>query len=259
MTAPLKSINKQKVQDINNNTIESQEAQNLQDLQEIELNEDTASTDLSFSPNNPNPLTPDATILIFGPASSGKTTLLRRIVTNTFTDAYLPTQLDQRTTRFNKADGYAHDCILTFYDVAGQEDYQYYYRSFVDLCSIIFLCFPIGDKCVLETIESTYMPVLTFLSSRIPPLIYLVGTKKDLVGSVPIMEMNEYKMKLGRILKGNDFKYFETSSLAGTGHVEIMQDVIKMKSKWPIEAIASVAEEKKKVQEKERGRKWCCF
>lgn len=254
MPVTKKIINSELLTNKNNNNKVSSNSNEEASLNSVSDDKSYFSTP-SFSPNE-EPLTPDATVLIFGPASAGKTTLLRRIVSDTFSNIYLPTQLDQRTCSFFKTDGYSSNCVLTFYDVAGQEDYQYYYRSFVDLCSIVFLCFPIGDKSNLETIESNYMPVLTFLSEKRPPLIFLVGTKSDLTNNFTSRDIEEFNKALENLLKNTKYPYFETSSLNGTGHKELMRELINKKDIWPIERTGSTTIPKKK---KGKGCFSCCI
>lgn len=213
-----------------------------------EHSNDTALTSPSFDLDE-KPLTPDATVLIYGPASAGKTCLLRRIVSNKYSHVYTPTQIDQKTAQFFKNSGYDKDVTLTFFDMAGQEDYQYFYNSFVNLCSVIFLCFPINDRDNLETVENNHLSILNFINEGNKPLVYLVGTKNDLKDSYSQSEIAEYNSLLKKIQSKTGYLYFETSSLSGTGYKELMKDLISKRDSW------ADLENKEKMNKKAKKKK----
>merc|ERR1711939_895852 len=102
------------------------------------------------------------------------------------------------------------------------------------------------------------MPVLTFLSERSPPLIFLVGTKSDLTPHYSDQDMLDYREALDILLKSTGYQYFETSSFKGTGHKELMHKLIDEKESWPTHKAGDSGKQNGNKKKKSGGCFSCC-
>jgi small GTP-binding protein len=115
-------------------------------------------------------------VVIIGSGGCGKTCILHRIVTNSFSDQYIPTVFEDSVwSTYVKG----KEIVLLLKDTAGQEDYDRLISLAVSGADIIILCYAIDDRRSFEDIRNKYIhiiPQADFARAKLA----LVGSKKDL-------------------------------------------------------------------------------
>ena len=114
--------------------------------------------------------------VIVGSGGCGKTCILHRIVTNTFSREYVPTIFEDsiwRTSVENKK------VVMLLKDTAGQEDYDRLISLAVTGADIIMLCYSVDDRRSFEDIRNKYIHVIPQADLKRAE-IALVGNKTDL-------------------------------------------------------------------------------
>ena len=167
----------------------------------------------------------DFTIIMLGPPSSGKTSLVRRYIDKLFSEKYEVTVgLDFKYKKFNYKD---YIIRLQIFDTAGTETFQsiaanYYKRSFGAL-----IVFDLSDKEYFESLDSWINNYKENRDDRKDELIYLIGNKCDL-------DKREIQKEdiVDLMRKHNLKKYYEVSAKTGknvdTVFVDIAKDLIKL-------------------------------
>lgn len=115
-------------------------------------------------------------VVIIGSGGCGKTCILHRIVTNSFSEQYIPTVFEDSvwTTHVK-----SKEIVLLLKDTAGQEDYDRLIFLAVSGADIIILCYSIDDRRSFEDIRNKYIHIIPQVDFSRAKLA-LVGSKKDL-------------------------------------------------------------------------------
>ena len=189
-------------------------------------------------------LLPSYKILILGDVGIGKTSLIRRYISNEFIEDNESTiGLDYQTKKVQVAPG--EKIILKLWDTAGSEKYSSIARNYFTNCDGIILCFDNTNKTTFDDLNiwinyiNNYVKILDdkepifeeksdeeeeedeednknviikwIDDDKIKPIIVLTGTKSDI---------GEKQVNMEDIAKLKEYlkcEYFETSSKNGDG------------------------------------------
>lgn len=166
-------------------------------------------------------------LLFFGSENSGKTCLIRRIVSNKFPSkreqtigvdfCTWPFQLDV----VDKEKSSSLHVILQFFDLGGNDFYKLVRTEFYKPDASIhasLLCFDTSNRASFESLNSWYQEaqINGLASSEMMIPIILCGCKSDqLPRTVTYEEAKEWA-------KLHSITYYETSASIGIGHIELV-------------------------------------
>lgn len=114
--------------------------------------------------------------VIVGDGSVGKTSILLRYTSNTFSQEYVPTIFDNYGCNLKYQD---HIVSLVLWDTAGQEDYDRLRPLSYPATDVFLLCFSVIQKSSFRNITEKWIPEIMHHMGKDIPII-LVGTKTDL-------------------------------------------------------------------------------
>ena len=159
-------------------------------------------------------------VIMIGPASSGKTSLVRRYVTKEFSEEYYVTVgLDYQVKKIQIGEKIIN---LSIWDTAGTEIFQSLTRSYYRKCHAAIVVFDINDEKSFESLGTW----INFYRENKEPLmkdmLYLVGNKID-VGMNVISDKEAKKY-----LKENNLKkYVKTSAKNGDNVDKLFEEIAK--------------------------------
>lgn len=145
-----------------------------------------------------NPLATSFKIVLVGPAGAGKSTMLSRYM-GTYSDDTAPVAtlgVDYSIHHHRAADGTVYTVQL--WDTSGAQRFEPIVRSYypnsraliaaVDLAALEYAVAGVDALTVArEHLAALYSALSVFdVSRRDPPIVYIVGTKLDLVSDVPL-------------------------------------------------------------------------
>lgn len=155
-------------------------------------------------------------VILIGSSSVGKTSLINRLINDSFEEKHLTTV---------NAAFYSHEIILDngqietlqIWDTAGQEKYFSVAKQFFREANIALICFNYTDSSSVEAIQKWKDSILDVEPKCI---IYLVATKLDLITDTT--ELNDF---LDKMTKEDDqiSKSFATSALTGLNVAELFK------------------------------------
>lgn len=160
-------------------------------------------------------------ILLIGPGSVGKTSLLNRFVHDSFSTSYNITMgvdfLD-KTINFNKS-----TVTLTIWDVGGQERFKSMRRSYYSGTSGALLIFDLSRADTYKKLINTwYSELTTFCKNDVPFL--LIGNKVDLIKDIgPVIKENE----ANEFAESKNSIYIETSAKTGENVEEAFKELTR--------------------------------
>ncbi len=145
-------------------------------------------------------------IILIGPGSVGKTSLVNRFVHNRFSSSY---EMTMGVDIMNKKVDFENlSATLTIWDIGGQERFKYLRRNFYRGTNGALLVFDLSRAFTYDNlIKKWYAEMLTYTKHEVP--FILIGNKLDLISEVGrIIEPNlpsEFAKERGSI-------YIETSA-----------------------------------------------
>ena len=93
-------------------------------------------------------------IAVIGEIATGKTALIKRLVTNTFTDDYSPTIGGEHSSKTTK---YIEDINCHLWDTTGEEGFHSLCKIFYQNAFIIYLVYDITSRKSFEAIKSYWL------------------------------------------------------------------------------------------------------
>ncbi|XP_077294609.1 ras-like GTP-binding protein RhoL [Arctopsyche grandis] len=160
-------------------------------------------------------------VTIVGDGAVGKTSMLITYTTKQFPLEYIPTIFDNYA-EYMTVDGKKFK--ITFWDTAGQEDYERLRPLSYPNTDCFILCYSVNSRASYENVNLKWFPELKKFSPMTP--IILVGTKKDL--RVPNINTNITVAKGKRLKKEiNAASFFECSALTGEGLREVFVEAVR--------------------------------
>lgn len=120
-------------------------------------------------------------IILIGPGSVGKTSLVNRFVHNKFSSSY---KITMGVDIFNKKMEFDNtQYSLNIWDIGGQERFKFLRRNFYRGCNGALLVFDLSRAFTYENlIKVWYAELLKYTNSEVPFL--LIGNKSDLLPEV---------------------------------------------------------------------------
>jgi len=159
-----------------------------------------------------------AKVVLVGDSSVGKSNILSRLLTNTFTDEKKPTLgVEFGSQLFNVNDKIIK---IQIWDTAGQEKYKSITNSYYINSKGALVVFDLSRQSSFNNVEKWLHDVKEVADSS---SIILVGNKNDLteLRQVEQKEIDELKNKLG-------ISYYETSALTGHNIKEVFQNLTEL-------------------------------
>lgn len=125
-------------------------------------------------------------VLLLGDGAVGKTSLIRKFVTDKFDDNYITTIGAKVTKKDLRFDAENADLTMMIWDILGQKGYTAVQSASYNGAEGALLVCDLTRKETLASIEEYWIPELTKVAGTIP--LVFVGNKSDLVGQRQISE-----------------------------------------------------------------------
>ena len=182
-----------------------------------ELDDDSIASNFSTDSKEENL---EFKVIMIGPAFSGKTSLVKRYVTQNFIDTYNVTvglDFQSKTIQIGKK-----TVKLNIWDTAGTEMFQSLSRSYFRKCFAAIVVFDITEKKSFESLDTWINFYRENKERCLDDMLYLVGNKIDVNNqAVSDEEANNY-------LKTNNLKkYFKTSAKSGDNVEKLFESIAK--------------------------------
>ena len=154
-------------------------------------------------------------VIFVGDASTGKTSIINRIIDNPFNDTYevsIGIDFMSKNIRFR-----GQSIKIQIWDSAGQEKYKGLIPSYVRNSSIVFIVYDVSNRSSFDNIQNW----ISFVRNIEKTIIILCGNKIDLTREVQANEGEELAKKEGLLFfecsaKTNEnIKKMFFSSIAG--------------------------------------------
>ena len=142
-------------------------------------------------------------VVVLGKGVVGKTSLIYRVVNNSFPDAHDATIEDKYKT-FVEIDGETREIQIV--DTAGEEDYQNMLDQWVEMADGFILVFAINDMDTFNALQEKIKRIQKHQDKKCP--IVLVGNKCDLEDQRKVS-----KQDAEALAKSINAVYVETSAL----------------------------------------------
>lgn len=181
--------------------------------------------------------------VMVGDAAVGKTSILARYTTGTFSPEVKPTigaGCVEKCLIYNGA-----EYLLEIWDTAGQEDYRSLVPMYYHGARIIIIVADLTDSKTTTKVKSWVDEIKERVGDSV--VLALCGNKSDLIGErqMTLDEMQD-------IAAENDLLYFETSALSGIGIDEMFQTAL---SKMTVQ---KVPEENRLTEKTDENKSKCC-
>ena len=166
-------------------------------------------------------------IIFVGDASTGKTSIINRIIDNPFNDNYevsIGIDFMSKNIRFR-----GQNIKIQIWDSAGQEKYKGLIPSYVRNSSIVFIVYDVSNRSSFDNVPNW----ISFVKNIEKTKMILVGNKTDLQREVQINEgeelsKNEEMLFFECSAKSNDnIKNLFYSSIAGLPTFGVFEDAEK--------------------------------
>jgi len=170
----------------------------------VSLTQEGNAIDVKFLPFKP--ILNLYKFIILGDPSVGKTSLVEKYTSGRFRDDYLPTLGISITQQVFKITGINSEIKLLIWDLAGQENFKYARKMYIDGAHFGFLVYDVTSRKTFEKIPSWHQEVVSII--KIP--LSIVANKIDIEGKRVVSEAEgrELAKKLG-------CAYIETSAKTG--------------------------------------------
>lgn len=178
-------------------------------------------------------------IVVIGDGACGKTCLLEVFKKNVFPEDYIPTIIDNFIKQV-EVDG--ENVSLCIWDSAGQEEYDAVRPASYSETDLIFLCYSIENKNMLNNIGNKWMPEIRNYCPGAGT--FLVALKTDLRTDDGKTASKEDGLNMQKKLGALEF--FECSAKGNSGVTEVFDAA----ARW-------IKENKKENAPKKRW--YCCY
>ena len=182
--------------------------------------------DLLYNPTNEigddnhNTSSLEYKVIMIGPSSSGKTSLVRRYMTKEFSEEYNVTVgLDYQVKTIQIEEKIIN---LSIWDTAGTEIFQSLSRSYYRKCHAAIVVFDINDEKSFESLGTWINYYRENKEPLMKDMLYLVGNKIDIGMSVISDKKAEKYLE-----KNNLIKYFKTSAKNGDNVDKLFEEIAK--------------------------------
>ncbi|KAK8894974.1 hypothetical protein M9Y10_023416 [Tritrichomonas musculus] len=159
-------------------------------------------------------------IILLGDSAVGKTSILTRIIQNTFTDNQASTI--GATYSYKKVRHDDREIQMQIWDTAGQERYRclapIYYRG----TNVVFLVYSRDDRSSFSIVD--YWINSLNQNGATPTLKFLICNKMDITKGDDLISSNEGTEKAKEI----DAVYYEVSAKTGNGIIDLVNTVAQM-------------------------------
>lgn len=153
-------------------------------------------------------------LILIGDANIGKTSLINRYVTNTFSESYICTI---GVDFMMKSVLYENQTLkLQIWDTAGMERYKQLTTSYYRGAQGAIVCFDVTNRASFESVSKWIDNFCQFNNPIFERIIILVGNKSDLVE-----EREVSKEEIDKYVKVNNYEYYETSAKTGNNVDEL--------------------------------------
>lgn len=157
-----------------------------------------------------------AKVILIGDAHTGKTSILKRIIDNTFSSSYSSTYFDTFSYLTNVKD----KCIeLKCWDIAGSKDYDRIATLAYPNTDIVLLCYASDSAASFRNLQSKYIKEVEFYCNDAE--LVVVATKCDLGHEVTREMGKKFADSIGAM------GFFECSSKNNTGVRELFCELAK--------------------------------
>jgi small GTP-binding protein len=159
-------------------------------------------------------------IILIGDASTGKTSLINRYVTNMYHDKYICTI---GVDFMMKSVTYEDQVIkLQIWDTAGMEKYKQITTSYYRGAQAAIVCFDLTSRASFESVQRWIDDFSQFYNPMFQKSLVIVGNKADLVS-----EREVTAEQIENFRKINNYAYYETSAKMGDNVEELFQSLAK--------------------------------
>jgi Ras-related protein Rab-1A len=190
-------------------------------------------------------------ILLLGDCSSGKTSLIYRLVHNSFLEYYVSTiGIDFNIKSFVVND---KKVKLQIWDSCGQERFNALTRSYYRNTDAFIICYDISSRKSFEDAKYWIKELEKYVFDR-PVIKILVGTKADLEDSrnVKYDDGKKYADSLG-------IEFIETSSKNNSNIKELFYNLsLKLLDKISDGNISTIRRKPLFLQNEHKPKKYCC-
>ena len=194
-------------------------------------------------------------VTLAGKKGAGKTSLIKRITEDKFSESYAQTMAGDAYNIFYevKKDKTSKNLKLAFWDTSGEEQYLSITKLYFKGAHAVLIVYDITDKESLLQLEYWIKGVNDCVSPM--TRLYLIGSKNDLVEKrkVDIEEVEDLAAKINSPL-------LEVSSKTGDGIEELVnkliQDLIDNRA-WP-RTLANLRDERRRLSSYSTQKKKCC-
>lgn len=193
----------------------------------------------------PSDFTMQSKIVLLGATHTGKTSILRRLVFNRFSDEVMPT-LGAGLNTFDHCFG-DRSIRLNIWDTAGQENYRSLARIYYRDARAAVIVFDVTSKDSFNDID--YWLGELDSSTQFGHYIIILGNKIDLKGKRVITE-EQGKTKAER----SGATYYEVSALTGEGVKKIFETI----AEDILKSSVNVKSQPFAPQNKKRDDSGCC-
>lgn len=176
-------------------------------------------------------------VVVIGDANVGKTSLLNRLMNNSFDEDCVSTIGRQFLRKTVEKDGQPLD--ITFWDTAGSERHASFIPDLFRTANVILLVYAINSSDSFGSLNAWMKLIEDKAPAQIP--IIVCGNKGDIEDSraVQFTEGQEYAQQI------NAFGFFECSAKSGQSSDLLMEKIVAIPATL-IEDNLSIAEPKKK-------------
>jgi small GTP-binding protein len=147
-------------------------------------------------------------IILIGDANSGKTSLINRYVTKSFSDKYICTIGVDFMTKAVKINN--QTIKLQIWDTAGMEKYKQITTSYYRGAQAAIVCFDLTSQASFMSLQRWVDDYSRFYNPIFTKNIFIVGNKSDLTEDREVSQE-----QIERWVSTNNYRYLETSAKSG--------------------------------------------
>ncbi|XP_055843161.1 ras-related protein Rab-34 [Episyrphus balteatus] len=186
--------------------------------QQFEFSEEVRN---AMALNRPLKLSPCKAIFI-GDVSVGKTTIVNRFCYDKFPHTYKATiGVDFEVENFRIL---GHEYCLQIWDTAGQERFKCIAQAYYRNANIIVIVYDMTNEESLQE-TPTWLESALAVNRIHRPLVFLVGTKSDLLTKEQFIGMERLGYEFARVIKA---EYWSVSARTGFNIIELFQRIASL-------------------------------
>ncbi len=162
-------------------------------------------------------------LTVLGDSAVGKTSLINKYITDSFTENYSPTLGVNILTKDIRFEENQSEIRLLLWDLAGQEKYELTRKMFFQGCAGALLVYDMTQSSTFERISSKW--IKDFRQYGRPDGVYiLIGNKLDLKESIKVS--TEEGLKLSQEINAAEF--IETSAKYGENVEKAFKNLVSI-------------------------------